>query len=92
MKRSLVRRDHKIVELKKENGNAEKKNNELKVELERERHAAYVERKTSTEMNVALKSKEAEARREADVAMKKADQKIIEMKGVFHEETRNCNR
>ena len=45
-----------------------------------------------TEINVALKSKEAEARREADEAMKKADQKIIEIKSTFHEETRKERR
>ena len=35
-------------------------------------------------MNVALKLKAEEARREADEAMKKVDQKMIEMKSVFH--------
>ena len=62
----------------------EKKNDKLYDKLKQVGNTAYIKQKMLMEMNVALKLKEEEeARSEIDEAMKKADQKIVEVKNVF---------
>lgn len=78
--------------LKWKKARQKKKANKLKDKLKQQRHAAYLEQEMSTEMNVALKLKEEEAKRETDKAVKTADQKIIEMKNAFWEKTRKERR
>ena len=64
--------------------NMEKKNDKLYDKLKQVGNTAYIKQKMLMEMNVALKLKEEEeARSEIDEAMKKADQKIVEVKNVF---------